>query len=277
MQSADVLASPGPARTTEVQLSSGHEASLVFHDRLDLLEILAPLDTGIEVGLADLLGQLHVVPDAITWTHDGIDRAAIVALQTPNLRIIRSLELTETEPPGTSVETSAPSESEVLAQFQDIFRKHYPRLVRFARSFYLPEDDAADVVQEAFLRFYQSVDTYRGDEHWPLLKTMVRSVVFNRIRARNTTKRSGTIVNIDHAEVAADSPDYAEREQTILRHKLLHDAIAALPDSQQQAVRLWLDGLNHAAIAGALGITSEAVRSRLRDAKEQLRRTVGDS
>src|SRR3954453_14635126 len=76
MESAGELASPGPARVITVELSSGHRASVVFHERKQLVEILAPLEAGIEGGLAALLIELNIAPDAVTWMHSRIDRRA---------------------------------------------------------------------------------------------------------------------------------------------------------------------------------------------------------
>src|SRR4051812_6443112 len=77
MEHVDELASPGPVRVVTVKLSSGHTASVVFHERKQLLEILTPLEPGIEAGLADLLGELDIAPDAVTWTHTRIDRPTL--------------------------------------------------------------------------------------------------------------------------------------------------------------------------------------------------------
>lgn len=80
MQRPDALASPGPTRVAHVHLSTGHRASVVFHETYDLLEVLAPLDGGVEEGLANLLAKLTIPAEAITWTHDRLDRRSIVAV-----------------------------------------------------------------------------------------------------------------------------------------------------------------------------------------------------
>jgi hypothetical protein len=77
MEQVDELASPGPVRVVTVKLSSGHLASVVFHERKQLVEILTPLAPGVEAGLADLLVELDIAPDAVTWTHARIDRPTL--------------------------------------------------------------------------------------------------------------------------------------------------------------------------------------------------------
>jgi hypothetical protein len=82
MEQAEELASPGPARTVEVQLSSGHRAVIVFHERYEFVELVAPIEPGVEAGLADLLAEIGVEPEAITWTHEHLDRGAISTLHS---------------------------------------------------------------------------------------------------------------------------------------------------------------------------------------------------
>ena len=73
MERPDEFSSPGPTRVFSVKLSNGRPAAVVFHERKDLIEILAPLGPGIEAGIADLLSTLSIAPDTITWMHAGIE------------------------------------------------------------------------------------------------------------------------------------------------------------------------------------------------------------
>jgi hypothetical protein len=79
MDEVDPLASPGPARVARVRLSTGHPAAVVFHERKNFVEILVPLEAGVEKGLAEMLVRLHIPAEEITWTSDRIDREKLVA------------------------------------------------------------------------------------------------------------------------------------------------------------------------------------------------------
>ena len=74
---------------------------------------------------------------------------------------------------------------------------------------------------------------------------------------------------------APEEPDYAERQHAALLRRNLHDAVAALPDGQRQCLSLWLAGFKYDQIGKTLRITVDAVKSRLRDAKKQLRARLG--
>jgi hypothetical protein len=88
MEPVDELASPGPARVVTVELSSGQRALVVFHERKQFMEILAPLEPGVEAGLAGLLIELSIPSEAVTWTHSRINRrtlfeATVAAVPAP--------------------------------------------------------------------------------------------------------------------------------------------------------------------------------------------------
>ncbi|MDP9192032.1 MAG: hypothetical protein M3P06_10075 [Acidobacteriota bacterium] len=78
MGEVDALSSPGPTRAMGVTLSNGVRASVVFHERKDIIEILAAPNASVEAGLAELLAVLKISPEAILWTHARIGRPAMV-------------------------------------------------------------------------------------------------------------------------------------------------------------------------------------------------------
>ncbi len=168
-------------------------------------------------------------------------------------------------------------------RFRSLYQKYYRRVVRFFLvSFHVAEHDAEDLAQEAFTRFYEAMDEYRGDAEWAFFETIARNVAYNRIRATKTQKRNALTVDIDDPEVtnnqppAPETPDYAEREAAALRRKQLYDAIDELSPLQRECMLLWLDDFKYDAIAAALRISMDAVKSRLRDAKKILRARLGD-
>jgi RNA polymerase sigma-70 factor (ECF subfamily) len=151
----------------------------------------------------------------------------------------------------------------------------------FVRGFHVGEEDAKDLTQETFTRFYEALDEYRGDAKWAYLEMIARRVGINHVRSLSTAKRRAKMVNIDDQEtftaelVAQEGPDYAEREHLELRLTALRDAIASLPPGQRQCVQLLLTDMKYHEIAKALRISLDAVRSRIRDAKRLLRERLG--
>lgn len=169
-------------------------------------------------------------------------------------------------------------------RFRSYYQKYYWRIVRFyERAFRFSKEDAEELAQDAFVRFYDAMDDYRGDAEWAFFETIARNVAYNRIRWGKTQKRNVKTVDIDNPDVAKheprapEGPDYAERQEAALQRKQMYDAIAELPQGQRECVGLWLDGFKYDEIANALRITMDAVKSRIRDAKRLLRARLGDA
>lgn len=166
-------------------------------------------------------------------------------------------------------------------RFRTLYQKYYRRVVRFyLQAFRLAEEDAEELAQEAFLRFYEAMDEYRGDAEWAFFETIARNVAFNRIRAQKTKKRSAKLVDIDSENVsrvpAPREPDFADRQHDELQRRQLRQAIAELPQGQRETIQLWLDQFKYEEIAKFLQVSVDAVKSRLRDAKKALRDRLGD-
>ena len=141
------------------------------------------------------------------------------------------------------------------------------------------EQDAADVVQDSYLRAWRALPSFRGDSK---LSTWLHTIVVNTsISALQRRRQRGTdyLSELDDAKLAdryslTDPPTAAE--QTELRHTLLH-AVQCLPDSLREVVvRRELRGLSHDAIATELGISETASKVRLHRARAKLRTALGD-
>ena len=166
------------------------------------------------------------------------------------------------------------------ARFEVIYRRWYARVWRYYRACRISDDEAHDLAQDAFKRFYEHMDSVRSEGEWPFLQKVARTVVLNWIRDRKAAKRSAVVIDIDSPDftkepAAEEELDYAGRQELAARRKALHDAISGLSESQRQCLQLWLDGFQYNEIAAALRITMDAVRSRLRDARKVLRSRLG--
>ena len=166
-------------------------------------------------------------------------------------------------------------------RFETIYRKHYARVWRYYRACRVADDEAHDLAQDAFKRLYERMETIRGENEWPFLEAIAKTVLYNWIRASKTAKRSGTVVEIDDPDLvfeppAPPEPDYADREEAGRRRKQLGLAVRELSGAQRECLRLWIQGFKYQEIEKVLGITPDAVKSRLRDAKRHLRERLGE-
>jgi RNA polymerase sigma factor (sigma-70 family) len=166
--------------------------------------------------------------------------------------------------------------------FRSLYKRYYARMLRYFRQvFRVSEADAQELTQDSFLRFYRAMEEYRGEAEWALLETIARNVGFNRVRSLTTLKRGSVRTeSLDDAAESRREPVNVQRHpvDTLIdaeRVSRLRQAIAELPTGQRQCLQLWLDDFSYDEISRALRISLDAVRSRIRDAKRQLREKLG--
>jgi RNA polymerase sigma-70 factor (ECF subfamily) len=144
-----------------------------------------------------------------------------------------------------------------------------PDLFRFA--FWLARDRALaeDVVQEAMLRAWKSLDSLDDDARArPWMLTIVR-----REHARTFERKRLEVADLD-ALVAAEADVLASEEDVALAE--MREALFRLDDDYREPLVLQvMMGLTTQEIAEQMGLTQGAVLTRLFRARQQLRRALG--
>lgn len=135
-------------------------------------------------------------------------------------------------------------------------------------------DDAGrmdDVLQEAYVKAYRGLGTFRGDSS---VRTWMYRITYNAC-LDDMRRRSGKIRDLPMDAVAdqpAAGPDPGER--AVLRSGLA-TALAALPPDQRAAVLLVdAEGFDYAAAGKVLGVAEGTVASRVSRARAALRRAL---
>ncbi len=156
----------------------------------------------------------------------------------------------------------------------------YKRMVhRLALQITKNHEDANDVMQETFIKVYQSIHTFRQEaafETWIYRIAVNEALNFVKRRERrresplSTTEESEyDPIVMQRAEMANDPQINAEK--TELRHWVTK-AVNSLSLKHRVVVVLHeLEGLTHAEIASILNCSEGTVRSRLHYARKQLR------
>jgi len=162
-------------------------------------------------------------------------------------------------------------------------REAFDELVRvtYAESFTLAlrltgnEEDARDVVQEAYIRAFRGLSRFRGDAQF---STWMYRITANCASTHLGRRRRHHHHELDE-EVAVPDPrpehdPAAAAEASLLRDRL-EAAIADLPP-RLRAVVVLRDtyDMNHAEIADELGISESAAKVRLHRARRKLRTKV---
>jgi RNA polymerase sigma factor (sigma-70 family) len=164
------------------------------------------------------------------------------------------------------------------AAFESLMRRYNRRLYRLARATLRDRTEAEDVLQDAYIRAYQSMEGFRGDAS---LGTWLSRLVLNECfaRMRRTVRRENVVSMVSasgHAESTrmiideSDSPDNEVGRVQV--RELLERNVDALPETFRMVFVLRsVEELSVDETAEALGISEETVRSRHFRAKSRLR------
>jgi RNA polymerase sigma-70 factor (ECF subfamily) len=156
--------------------------------------------------------------------------------------------------------------------FRKLVRVHYDRIHRWALALTGDEDDADDVIQLALLKFYRTLQDYRGQAQlttW--LYTILRSSAGELLRS--STRRSRLAEKASHLEVPeVRVPDPAS---TVAQERLAELALEfyrELPDRQREVFDLVdLQGYTPSEAAELMGARPVTVRSHLLHARRTIR------
>jgi len=161
--------------------------------------------------------------------------------------------------------------------FEELY-KYYPKVIAFLLNLGYRREDADDLAQQVFTRVYRGMDDYRGESKVAFLEQVTRRVAFNDSRDRHAKKREGKHVPLDDVvgmpDTSTERPDeIVWRKESVER---VRKAIEQLPPDDQTAIRYQLAGFSCDSIAGKIGITVAALKSRLHVARKRLKEILGD-
>lgn len=159
--------------------------------------------------------------------------------------------------------------------FGELVRRYQDRLYNTVYRLVDNSEDALDVVQEAFLNAYQSLDSFKGDAlffTW-LYRIAVNTAISHRRKKRVLARiadRDGEII-VEPADPSLLSQPGFALEQAEEEQKL-HKALSRLSAEHRTVLVLKeLEGQKYEEMAEALGVPIGTIRSRLHRARLELR------
>jgi len=195
---------------------------------------------------------------------------------------MRQARLPQTVPLGTGdAELVSRALARDEAAIRAIMQANNRRLYRLARGILRNDAEAEDVVQEAYVRAFTHLESFRGDSS---LSTWLSRIAMNEALGR--LRRARPSVALDalpqgalEAEIipfplaASDDPEksMAQREiQAVVEH-----AVDELPEAFRLVfITRVIEGMNVEETAEILGLKPETVKSRLHRARTMLRDIV---
>jgi len=170
--------------------------------------------------------------------------------------------------------------------FEELFARHHRRVVQFAYRMTGDQARAEEAAQEIFLRIARGASTWQHTAKFSTwMYTVARRTTLNYIRDQ---KEEGGKVPILPGEEADDGspavqvqgPAELNPEEMAwsaeIRERFIQ-ALQRLPESHRAAFVLNRgDGLSYEEVAAVLGITTQAVKSRIFRAREMLMESLSE-
>jgi RNA polymerase sigma-70 factor (ECF subfamily) len=167
--------------------------------------------------------------------------------------------------------------------FRELVQRHQRRAFAIAFSLVKDEEDAREVVQEAFIRVYRGLAQFHGgSSFFTWLYRIVTNLSIDVIRrpARRDTTLDESIELDDTTDApmarfeAADPLDAVHRSE--LRQRI-EAALGELPPYHRGVIVMReLQGMSYEEIAEAMGVSKGTVMSRLFHARRKLQKVLSD-
>jgi RNA polymerase sigma-70 factor (ECF subfamily) len=172
--------------------------------------------------------------------------------------------------PNRNEEAALPAPNEKLARFEAAILPHLDAAYNLARWLTRHEQNAEDVVQEAYLRAYQYFDRFQGDTGRAWLLRIVRNTCYTWLE-KNRPHQSTVPLNEAGLEIASKAFSPGTKPLVDVRREQLEQALAALtPDLREVIVLRELEQLSYKEIAAVADIPLGTVMSRLARGRQQL-------
>mgnify|MGYP002623197466 CR=1 FL=1 len=155
-----------------------------------------------------------------------------------------------------------------LAAFDELFRKHFAGVVRFATRFVASRARAEELAQDVFLRLYKTRASYEPRARFKTwLFRMVNNACVSELRSADRRRRARTPDGAGDPDAALEAalPAAPSSESEILGDEtvaMLQRAVGDLPEQQRAALLLTRsEGLSYEEVADTLGCSVGAVKS----------------
>lgn len=161
--------------------------------------------------------------------------------------------------------------------FEQLARAHADRLFAVLLTLLGDRSDAEDVAQETMLRAWRAIGSFQGRSQF---FTWMYRIAVNEVN-RSLEKRGrqlGRVASEDEIQVAgpASEEPAGRAEQNELRQAIAEALLALPPDHRVAIVLRDVEGLSTRDAASIVGIGQAAFKSRLHQARLEVRFILGD-
>lgn len=156
--------------------------------------------------------------------------------------------------------------------FEELVRRTYVDTYTLAVRLTGNEEDARDVVQEAYLRAWKGIRRFRGDARFSTWMYRITANAGSTLVQKRRRRRAESLELVEEPVEDALEMQPESAAESAIGMEALSSAVQALPPKLRAVVVLKdVYGLPHDAIAEELGISVAAAKVRLHRARKRLR------
>ena len=164
------------------------------------------------------------------------------------------------------------------ALYEVLMRRYNERIYRAARSIVRDEDEAEDVMQQAYVNAYVHLRQFDGRAKF---STWLTKIAIHEAlnRARKQGRYDAVDFNEEENQAVEWQPSRDPEQQAFAGElrSLLESSIDELPDGLREVFMLReVDGLNTAETAECLGVSEDVVKTRLSRSRASLRNQLAE-
>jgi RNA polymerase sigma-70 factor (ECF subfamily) len=170
--------------------------------------------------------------------------------------------------------------------FEQLVQAYDQGVLRLAFNLLRSTDDASDIYQEAFLRVYKNLHTFRFDctfHTW--LYRIVTNLCLDHLRKRKVRREEPTTVDtsdgpVDRMEIVTEDRAEGDPQRKLFSRQLssrIRTALSELTPRERMVFEMrHYQGMRLRAIGEVLGTTEEAAKNCLFRATQKMRVALGD-
>lgn len=151
--------------------------------------------------------------------------------------------------------------------YKYLYDHYFSAMFFIARSFYVPEEDIPDMIQNVFIALGDSSAFFENE-----LKLKVYLYTALKNECRNYLKHA-KVKSAYHAykkEITQEGYSFWEKVMEEEVYSIIHATVAQLPLQQRKVIQLYLKGLKNKEIAAILNLDEETIKSYKKEAKRKL-------
>jgi RNA polymerase sigma-70 factor (ECF subfamily) len=158
---------------------------------------------------------------------------------------------------------------EKQTQFNELFSKHYPKVLRLCKGYFNGDVDLAlDATQEIFIKVWENLDSFRNES---TISTWIFRISVNTCLVYLRKKSTKKEINSDHFPTIESENYSPEIEEKLSK---MYACIHKLDETGKVIILMVLEGLDYSEIAQVVGLTEETLRVRIHRIKKNLTQCV---